>query len=89
MKNEYLKLSIIRAASKALDYRKCNPRLKANEILQQILNEFEEKEAVKIVCIAAVTQALKYQDSGIWDDRKILQNIVKESDEILSSVGIE
>jgi len=88
MKKEDLKIIMIKSASKALDYRKINMKIKIEDILQKILNGIEDDETAKIVAVASATKALKYQDSGKLGDKQILQKILSESDEILFSLDI-
>jgi len=87
--SQNIKIAMMKAASKALDYKKTNRNADVEEILGFVMAELQEKGNEKIGAIAAATKALKYKEQSNFSDRQILQKIMDESGELLTSMALE
>ena len=82
---EKRRISLMVAASKALDYKKKNPNAEIGEIMHSIMKDNEIIESAKTSAVPAVTRAIKYKESTNLNDKQILQKIMNEMPEILVS----
>ena len=79
------KISIMVAASRALDYKKNNPNAEIDEIMNSIMKDSEIIEFANISSVPAVTRVVKYKENNpSLSDREILQRIMNEIPEIIS-----
>ena len=90
MDDEKIKIAMMMAASKALDYKKINPKADDEEVLQFVMNEIKANSVAKIGAMAAATKALKYlQQSPGAKDKEIMQKVMNESNDILMTMDLE
>ena len=81
---EKKKISLMAAASKALDYKKNNQNAGIEEIMRSIMKDNEIIESANISAVPAVARAVKYKESNPGlSDREILQRIMNEIPEIM------
>ena len=79
------KISMMVAASRALDYKKNNPRAEIDEIMNSIMKDSKIIETADISAVPAVTRVIKYKENNPGlSDREILQRIMNEIPEIMS-----
>lgn len=90
MGTEKIKIAMMIAASKAMDYKKINPKSDSEEVLQFIMKELKAKGQEKIGAMAAASKALKYleEDSSLTQ-KQIMQRVMNESEEILMTMALE
>jgi hypothetical protein len=90
MSDEKIKIAMMSAASKALTYKKINPRADQEEILQYVMNEMKVKGPEKIGAMAGASKALKYKEESMdMPDKKIMQKVMDESNDILMTMSLE
>lgn len=89
MGTEKIKIAMMTAASKALDYKKINPKADSEEVLQYIMKELRAKGQEKIGAMAAATKALNYLEDSSLSQKQIMQRIMNDSEEILMTMAIE
>jgi len=83
MSNEKIKMIMVSAVSKALGYKKANPDLSNEKILEFVIDELDVKSDLKRIGLAAVVRALDYKNEKGSDDRKIMQRIMDEAEDII------
>ncbi len=82
---EKKKISVMVAASKALDYKKNNPYAEIDEIMHSIMKDNEIIGSAKTSAVPAVTRVIKYRENNPGlSDREILQRIMDEIPEIMN-----
>lgn len=86
MVKENIKVTMITAVSKALDYKKKKPNAENEEIFQHIMKEIKATEKAKTAAIAAVNKALQYGEIEKKSEKEILQHVMKELDKIIKSI---
>lgn len=86
---EKIKIAMMTAANKALNYKKFNPKAETEEVLQFIMAELKMKSTEKIGAMAAASKALKYKENSQLSDKQIMQKVMNESGEILMTMGLE
>lgn len=89
MGTEKIKIAMMTAASKALDYKKINTKADTEEIMQYIMTELKAKGQEKIGAMAAASKALKYKEESGLNDKQIMQKVMNESDDILMSMSLD
>ncbi len=89
MGTEKIKIAMMIAASKALDYKKINPKADSEEVLQFIMKELKAKGQEKIGAMAAATKALNYLDDSSLSHKQIMQKVMNDSEEILMTMSLE
>jgi hypothetical protein len=89
MGSEKIKIAMMTAASKALSYKKLNPKADMEEILQFIMTELKMKGQEKIGAMAAASKALKYQEDAKMTDKQIMQKVMNESEDILMTMSLD
>ena len=90
MDDEKIKIAMMMAASKALDYKKINAKADDDEVLQFVMKEIKANSVAKIGAMAAATKALKYlQETPNAKDKEIMQKVMNESDDILMTMDLE
>ncbi|MCS7134425.1 MAG: hypothetical protein NZ889_01015 [Candidatus Pacearchaeota archaeon] len=82
---EKAKITMVVAASKALEYKNKNPKAEAEEIFQYIMEEIKTGKFEKAAAIAAVTKALQYKEEKM-NDKEILQKIMEQLDNLISNI---
>ncbi len=88
MANEKLKMIMINAVSKALNFKNSNPSITDEKVLEHVMDELNVNTKLKIVAIAAVARALKYRSEkggNEGNDRNVMQRILDEADEIIKA----
>ena len=79
------RISMMVAASKALDYKKNIPNAEIGEIMNSIMKDSEIIESANISAVPVVTRVVKYKENNPGlSDREILQRIMNEIPEIMS-----
>lgn len=87
---EKKKISVMAAASRALDYKKKNPKAEIEEIMNSIIKDSEIIESANTSAVPAVARAVKYKESNPnLSDREILQRIMNEIPEIMGLIEKE
>jgi methylthioribose-1-phosphate isomerase len=87
---EKIKIAMMSAASKALSYKKINPKAETDEILQYVMTDLKVKGQEKIGAMAAAGKALKYkEESSDLTDKKIMQKVMDESNDILMTMSLD
>ena len=82
-----IKIVMIRAATKALEYKNQNPQSLTDEIIKNIMESLDAKGIAKIGGIASANFAIKYKDQNPnARDKEIMQKIMDESNEILARI---
>ncbi len=89
MGTEKIKIAMMTAASKALDYKKINPKADSEEVLQFIMKELKAKGQEKIGAMAAATKALNYLEDSSLNHKQIMQKVMNDSEEILMTMSLE
>lgn len=88
MSEEKIKIAMMTAVSKALQYKKINAKADQEEILQHVMTEIKARGPEKIGAMAAASKALKYKEEG-ETDKKIMQKVMDESGEIIMTMSID
>jgi hypothetical protein len=86
---EKIKIAMMTAASKALNYRKINPKADTEEIMQFIMSELKMKGQEKIGAMAAAGKALTYLEKEKLSDKQIMQKVMNDSEDILMTMSID
>ncbi len=86
---EKIKIAMMTAASKALSYRKLNPKADTEEIMQFIMTDLKMKGQEKIGAMAAASKALKYQEEAKMSDKQIMQEVMNETEDILMTMSLD
>ncbi len=89
MGTEKIKIAMMSAASKALSYKKINPKAETEEILQYVMNDMKVRGQEKIGAMAAASKALKYKEESDLTDKKIMQKVMDESNDILMTMSLD
>ena len=89
MGTEKIKIAMMTAASKALDYKKINPKADSEEVLQFIMKELKAKGQEKIGAMAAATKALGYLEDSSLNHKQIMQKVMNDSEDILMTMSLE
>ncbi len=89
MGTEKIKIAMMTATSKALNYKKINPKADSEEVLQFIMKELKSKGQEKIGAMAAATKALDYLEDKSLSHKQIMQKVMNDSEEILMTMAIE
>jgi hypothetical protein len=90
MSDEKIKIAMMSAAGKALAYKKINPRAETDEILQYVMNEMKVRGPEKIGAMAGASKALKCkEEEKDLTDKKIMQKVMDESNDILMTMSLE
>ncbi|MEM4702961.1 MAG: hypothetical protein QXP53_00525 [Candidatus Pacearchaeota archaeon] len=85
-KGDKIKLVMVMAASKALDYKRFHPNAESEEIFQHIMKEIPATGKTKAAAIAAVDRALQYKELEKIKDKDVLQRVMNELDVIIKKV---
>ncbi len=89
MDESKIKMAMMTAAAKSLEYMKRNPKASEEEIFQHVMKVERASGNAKIGAMAAVSRAYKYKQSNPKDtDKKIMQAIMNESEEILANMTL-
>lgn len=80
------KILMMVAVSKALEYKKKNPKATMEEIFQYIMKEIPASGKTKAATIAAVNKALQYQERESMNEKEILQKVMGQLDLIIESL---
>jgi hypothetical protein len=88
MSEEKIKIAMMTAASKALQYKKINPKADTEEVMQFVMTDLKIKGQEKIGAMAAASKALKYKEEG-EQDKKIMQKVMDESDDIIMTMSLD
>ena len=81
-----IKVAMIVAAGKALEYIKKNPNADIEETIKHIMKIIKAEKNMKRAAIAAVNFALKLKEKNPnTSDKKIMQQIMNNMNDILSS----
>jgi len=86
---EKIKIAMMTAASKALSYKKLNPKADAEEILQFIMTDLKMKGQEKIGAMAAASKALQYHEREKLSDKQIMQKVMNETEDILMTMSLD
>jgi len=89
MGTEKIKIAMMTATSKAIDYKRINPKADHEEVLQFIMKDLKAKGQEKIGAVAAASKALKYLEDPSLSNKQIMQKVMNESEEILMTMAIE
>jgi len=89
MGTEKIKIAMMTAASKALEYKKINPKSDSEEVLQFIMKELKAKGQEKIGAMAAATKALNYLEDSSLNHKQIMQKVMNDSEDILMTMSLE
>jgi hypothetical protein len=85
-----IKLAMMLAATKALEYKKEHPDEEVEEMIKHIMHNFPSSSDAKVGAIAAANKAIKYKRGNPkMRDKEIVQMIADESDEILKGMSEE
>ncbi|MEM4358191.1 MAG: hypothetical protein QW244_02465 [Candidatus Pacearchaeota archaeon] len=82
MRSEKIKMIIVNAASKTLNYCKEHPAVSEEKVLEAILDQLDLKVDVKRIAVAAIVRTLKYRNEKMGD-KEIMQRLLSESEEII------
>jgi hypothetical protein len=87
-KDKDVKLAMMIAASKAIEYKKKKPYAETEEILRHVMRAVNAHGDAKIGAIAAATRAVKYKEQNPnAKDKEIMQRVMNESSEIVDLIG--
>lgn len=87
-KDKDVKLAMMIAASKAIEYKKKKPQADTEEILRHVMRAVNARGDAKIGAIAAATRAVKYKEQNPGaKDKEIMQRVMNESSEIVDLIG--
>lgn len=90
MDEEKIKLAIMTASAKTLEYMKKNPRASQEEVFQHVMKSEKAKGEAKIGAMAAVSKAHAYKEAdSSASDKQIMQRIMNESEEIIGNIVLE
>ncbi len=85
---EKIKVAMMTAAAKALEYLKNNPKASHEEIFQHVMKIEKTKGEAKLGAMAAVSKAIKYKEMDpTLSDKKIMQKIMDETMELLENIS--
>ena len=83
-----VKMAMMVAASKAIEYKKKKPHAETEEILRYVMKAIIARGDAKIGAIAAATRAVKYKEQNPdAKDKEIMQRVMNESTEIVDLMG--
>jgi len=85
MVNEKIKMVMLKAVSRALEYKKKNVEAEMDEIMHHVVDSSEERGFLEMGRIAAASKALKYKEIGL-NDKEIIRKIMLEADEMIMNI---
>lgn len=85
-----MKVAMMVAVGKALDYKKKKPNVDIEEIAKYLMKLIKSQGKMKIASIAAASRAIKYKEQNPRElDKKIMQRVMNDIDEILKTTEEE
>jgi len=83
-------VAIIAGATKALKYKKENPRAEIERVINHILREVVGKKDIKISAVAGASKAFEIKERNPrLGDKEIIQKVMKEIDTLLKNFVFE
>ena len=85
--NEGIKMVMMTAAGKALDFKKLKPDADVEQITQHLMATIKSQKQAIIAGIAAAIRAVNYKERNPrMSDKEIMQKIMNETNEILENI---
>ena len=83
-------VAIIVGATKALKYKKQNPNILIEQVINHILREVVGKKDIKISAVAGASKAFEIKERNPrLGDKEIIQKVMKEIDNLLKNFVFE
>ncbi|MBS3073576.1 hypothetical protein J4465_02165 [Candidatus Pacearchaeota archaeon] len=90
MDEKKIKLAIMTASAKTLEYMKKNPKVSQEEVFQHVMKIEKAKGEAKIGAMASVSKTHEYKEKNPGaSDKEIMQRIMNESEEIIGNIVLE
>lgn len=90
MDEEKIKLAIMTASAKTLEYMKKNSKSSQEDVFQHVMKTEKARGEAKIGAMAAVSKAYSYKEENpSASDKQIMQRIMNESEEIIGNIVLE